>query len=171
MAVDCNITLNGIPCDCTLNRGGISQVWISPRNPITTQTVTDGVLTALEAPDWHEYCVRPFESNFSSAFQNDNGIQSVETTITLSISKLTVDKNEELNSLLIGGFVVAVKDNNGEYWYFGYDETVWVGASTADTGTARTDFNGYTLVLTDYSRQLPYGMAAAVRPDATPANP
>lgn len=166
MAGCCNLTLSGIAKDCSLNRGGILQVWMSPCMGVTA-TETDGVVTITGA-DWHEYEVQPVSSEFTTSIANDisAGTSNLSTTINLQFAKMTVQKNQEINQLLIGGMVMVVRDANNEYWYFGYDEPVYMTDSTAQTGTAREDLNGYNLALIDYSREMPYGVAAASRPDA-----
>ena len=51
---------------------------------------------------------------------------------------------------------MIVKDANSKYWYLGYDEPVQASAAAAQTGTARTDGNSYTITLQDTSLKLPY---------------
>ena len=52
--------------------------------------------------------------------------------------------------------MVIVKDNNGVYWFLGYDEPVNATAGGGQTGQAKTDANQYTITLTDESHELPY---------------
>lgn len=166
---DCNITLNGITRDCEGSRGGILKVWLAPCASITSITEADGVISAItSAPEWKEYSVNPFSSFFESTVSIDQstGYRNVLTALTLVFSKMTVEKNNELNQLMTGGFVAAVKDANGEYWFLGADESLYLTDSTAATGTAREDLNGYTINIEVNESHLPYGMAAAIAPDA-----
>jgi len=43
---------------------------------------------------------------------------------------------------------VAVKDNNGNAWLFGYERGLIVSASSSATGTAFNERNGYSVTFT-----------------------
>lgn len=86
----------------------------------------------------------------------DNGTSYYEQTITLVFSKQETEKRIELNALAFSDLVIIVEDNNGMYWYFGYDNPVTLSANEAETGTAFGDFNGYTVTLLGTDWQLAY---------------
>ena len=65
-------------------------------------------------------------------------------------------KRIEMEALAMNDLAVIVKDANGKYWYFGYDEPVSASAGDGQTGTARGDSNRYSITLQDNSDTWPY---------------
>ena len=61
-----------------------------------------------------------------------------------------------------GEMAVIVKDNNGKFWYLGYDEPVMASAGDGQTGTAASDANRYSITLQDQSLAFPYEVEASV---------
>lgn len=168
---DCNFTFNGIALDCNSNVGGILAVWMAPCSEITTITVTDDVVTALEAPVWKKYDVNPFSSSFDVDITIDETIGSelYDTTINLLFRHMDVEKNTEIQNLAKQGVVMVVKDANKEYWFFGDEVAVKLQTSSATTGIAREDGNGYTLAFLNRGTHMPLGLSSTLAPDAPPA--
>ena len=44
----------------------------------------------------------------------------------------------------------------GQFIYLGYDQEVTITNAVMQSGTAKTDLNGFTLTFTDESIELPY---------------
>ena len=63
-------------------------------------------------------------------------------------------------ALCMDEVAVIVLDNNGKYWFLGYDNPVTATAATGQSGTAFGDFGGYNVELTDNSKELPYEVTA-----------
>lgn len=165
----CDITLNGITRDCFGNRGGILQVWIAPRNEVTVTadeaTHYIEAITLGTASPFKKYEVNPFSSGFTgtTTVDNPNGIVSYATALTLMFARMTPEKQLELKNLSQGETVALVQDANKVWWYLGYDEPLYITDGTQyETGVDRTDYNGYTIILTDYSIDPIYAVPSDV---------
>lgn len=160
----CCGTFSGIARDCDANVGGIKRVWIACYDAVTTKTVTNNQISAIkfEEDAFHEFQFRKQTGSVTQSFQlGDNGSAYYEQTITLVFSKQETEKRIEINSLAISDLVVIIEDNNGKYWYFGFDNPVTLSANEAETGTAFSDFNGYTVTLLGTDWQLAYEVVEA----------
>ena len=51
---------------------------------------------------------------------------------------------------------MMVQDANGRYWFLGKDMPVMASAGGAESGTAYTDGNRYTITLQDNSKDYPF---------------
>ena len=80
----------------------------------------------------------------------------VSTDVVLSFLKQDTNKRLEISALSIGELVVIVQDANGRHWYLGKDMPVMASAGGAESGTAYTDGNRYTITLQDNSKDYPY---------------
>lgn len=160
----CCGTFTGIARDCDANVGGIKRVWIACYDSITAKTLTNSQISAITAENdaFHEYQFRKQTGSVTQSYQlGDNGSSYYEQTITLVFSKQETEKRIEISSLAISDLVVIVEDNNGKYWYFGYDNPVTLSANEAESGTAFSDFNGYTVTLLGTDWQLAYELTDA----------
>ncbi len=79
---------------------------------------------------------------------NDNGTNFFNITVNLVFAKQDAHKRLAIQSLAMGETCAVVEDNNGKKWYVGRSNPLRLTTSTADTGTAFSDSNGYTLALT-----------------------
>lgn len=160
MVICGSTTLSGIEVGCKDNMGGIKAVWISPLNDITFETADDKI-TSITGGDFKKYTFRKQTGGMNSTLTVDDtvGTQYWTTELTLQFSKMETSKAVEINALTWTDTVTIVKDSNNKYWLLGYDNPVSTTASTAQTGTAYGDLNGYTLTLTDMSKNLPYELA------------
>ena len=143
-------TLAGIAGSCEASMGGIIEVYINHFDQIDEVTVTSDKISAIalksSGEKFHKY---NFKRNTGSL------------TSTFTIAKQDTTKRIEISALALDDLVVIVKDANGKFWYLGYDEPVQASAAAAQTGTARTDGNNYTITLQDTSVKLPYEVDAA----------
>lgn len=164
----CSQTLAGIARDCEPSMGGVRRVLIANYDDVSaTPTISEGVITEItlaEGKKFHEYIFRPGTAHLDSVLNKDNaaGTAYYTSQVSLQFSRLESAKRMEMVALTAGYFVAIVEDNNGKYWYLGFDEPMSASAGTAATGTARADLNGYTLVLDDNSRELPYEVNADI---------
>ena len=160
MVICGSTTLSGIEVGCKDNMGGIKAVLISPLNDITFD-VADDKITSITGGDFKKYTFRKQTGGMNSTLTVDDtvGTQYWTTELTLQFSKMETSKAVEINALTWTDTVTIVKDSNNKYWLLGYDNPVSTTASTAQTGTAYGDLNGYTLTLTDMSKNLPYELA------------
>lgn len=157
----CSQTLEGIPQDCVPSMGGIVEAYIANFDDVASVTVQEGQINAItmaDAAKFKKYYFKPGTSNFTSTLNVDpaNGVNYVSTDIVLLFSRMETAKRVEVAALSVGDLVMIVKDANGKYWYFGYDEPVTATAGDGQTGTARTDGNRYSITLQDNAQTWPY---------------
>lgn len=148
----CNISLAGIPRDCTGSLGGIREVYMIPYDDMGTFTFTDDIATAWTpkdstVPSWYKYeFARNTGSATATATRPDAAGEYWALSVVLQFRRLDATKREEVEQLFHGEVAMIVKDSNGAYWLYGYDEGLTLAdGSTAETGTAKGDFNGYNL--------------------------
>lgn len=160
----CCGTLAGITRDCSSNQGGIRRIWVKCFNPDIEPTVTAGVISALgDTTGWFEIEVRRQTSNFTINRTRDDaaGTLFYQIDLNIVIAKMTTEKSRALYEMDRSDLKFIVQDNNGIYWYLGYNNYVGAGdTGTAQTGASFTDTNGYDLIYTDFSETYPYEVSA-----------
>lgn len=161
-----SIVLAGINTGCKDNMGGIKEVYIVKKDSITEVALTENQISAITMADtakWSTYKFRKGTSQFTSTMTTDDaaGTMSFETVLALQFSKQDTAKRLEIMALCMDEVAVIVLDNNGKYWFLGYDNPVTATAATGQSGTAFGDFGGYNVELTDNSKELPYEVTAA----------
>lgn len=160
--MSCLQTLAGIARDCSPSMGGVKRVYIANAEDIDTITITSekiSAITLLNSATFKTYEFRPETASLESAWQVNkaNGTAYVHSTLTLQFSAMDTAKRIEMNALALGALVAVVEDNNGKYWFIGYDNPVTLDAGDNNgTGTAMADANRYGIVLGDDSLTLPY---------------
>jgi len=160
----CSQTLNGITLDCSPSLGGIKMVYIANYDDVAGTTITDDAISAISmsgTAKFHKYNFRRNTASMTSTLNVDatNG-NTVSTDVVLSFLKQETAKRIEIAALSIGELVVVVEDANGKLWYLGKDLPVTASAGGAETGTAFTDGNRYTITLQDNSLSYPYEVTA-----------
>lgn len=164
----CSQTLSGIAKDCLVNKGGIKRVLLANKDDVTAVTVTDGQITAVtmaSTKKFLEFGFRANTGNFSSTWQinAENGTKYVQTLLTMIFGRMDTAKRVAIMALAQADLVGIVEDANGTFWFLGYDEPLMIAdGSDAQTGTARADRNGYTVVLEDNSDELPYEVDSTI---------
>lgn len=155
----CN-SLEAILRDCETSLGGIKKVWANCYDTAGEPTVTAGKISALgSTAGWVEIQFRKETSNFEVTMNRDNTAGTLYYSIILNIvlQKMTTEKWSAIHNFNLSDLAFIVLDNNGKYWYLGFDDYYELNdGSTATTGTAFGDLNGYTLGYTGYERQPPY---------------
>lgn len=160
----CVQTLNGISVDCAPSMGGLKMVYIANYGDVTGTTITSGEVSSIamaSGTKFHKYYFRRNTASMTSTLNVDatNGT-SVSTEVVLSFLKQETEKRIEVSALSIGELVVVVEDMNGKFWYLGKDMPVMASAGGAESGTAYTDGNRYTITLQDNSLDYPYEVTA-----------
>ena len=153
-------TLKGITNDCSTSKGGIREVYIADwAKDIFTVGESDNTVTALKAETkWFKYYIKKNTSSFASTATIDlaNGVNYVSTELNLIFTKMETSKRIEMSALLLNDVAVLVVDANNKAWCLGKDNPVNATAGTAESGTAATDGNKYTLTLNDESDTFPF---------------
>lgn len=164
MAGGCCVTLSGLIRNCENNIGGIKRAWGACYDEVTAPTVADEMITTIpETAPWKLYEFRKETGSVTTTITRDNANGSLyySSDIVFQFAKQETVKRIEINAIAQGDTVWIVEDNNGKYWYFGFDFPVNLSDGTAETGTAFADFNGYNITLNDVQKQLPYEIAAS----------
>ena len=167
--MECNsITLKGIVRDCNPNMGGIQKVWMILKSDITKVTV--GVDSSSDVDMITELTVaegtgkvnafefRKGAASMTSNLQKDdtNGSYFWLTDLVMNFQRMETSKRAAIMALTLAEACAIVQDANGVYWFLGLDEYLAATAGTAETGTAKTDANKYSVTLQDSSLELPY---------------
>ena len=157
----CAITLNGIAYDCQPSVGGIKEVYLHAgfADGMFTLDASGESATALTVTSgWTKYEFRRGTGSMTSTLNVDeaNGVNYVQTDLSLSFAKQETAKRIEMAALAVGEVQALVVDCNNHKWALGFNEGVAASAAGAETGAARGDGNKYTLTLTDYSESFPY---------------
>lgn len=163
--MSCTQTLNGIQVDCEPSMGGLKVVYIANSSDVTDFTVTDGQITNISMASGKTFKTYSFRRNTASmtstlSVDATNGT-SVATDVALSFLKQDTAKRLEISALSIGELVLMVEDANGRMWFLGKDMPVMASAGGAESGTAYTDGNRYTITLQDNSKDYPYEIKTA----------
>lgn len=165
----CNQTLNGIARDCESNVGGVKRIFIAIYDDVTAKTLdaAGGVITAITmatGKKFKEFHQRREVANAVSTPQfNQAGEYAGEQTILqTAFNRQDATKRAQVAALSVSDLVVIYEDQNGKFWYLGYDNPVTRSGGTAETGTAVADTNRYGVELRDDSRQLPYEVSAEI---------
>lgn len=165
--MSCAITLAGIARDCLANMGGVKKVYVASHQNVSAVTVTSDIITGITmaaSTKFYEYDFRPETASMAIAWQpnKQNGTLYAHTALTLAFHHMTTAKRLELNAMAVGELAVIVLDNNGKYWYLGYDHPVIIDGGDSGTGTAFADANRYGIVLGDDSKELPYEVDGSI---------
>lgn len=159
---------------CQSNKGGLfTKVWLTNRSYLTftadvegsdSDTDNDGIVTlgwagTHTSSDMHSLAYRKQSSGLTSegTFDDANGISFFTNNLALVFARQDVQKRLAVQALALQeDLAVIVADSNHEIYFLGYDDSVTTTAAGAQTGTAATDANQYTITLTDISNELPY---------------
>lgn len=163
----CTITLTGIELGCKDNVGGIKEVYIANKDNIVPGTITAGVIQTITKNNsevFKKYYFRKQSGQMTStaAISDQNGTIIYTTDLALKFNKMEAAKQQEIMQLAKGNLIVIALDNNGKYWYLGYDNEVIVSANVGATGTNMVDANGYDITFQDVAKQLPYEVKSSI---------
>lgn len=170
--MECNsITLKGIARDCNPNMGGIQKVWMILKSDITNDpTPEQGIdkiteLTVAEGTGKvNAFEFRKGAASMTSNLQKDdtNGSYFWLTDLVMNFQRMETSKRAAIMALTLAEACAIVQDANGVYWFLGLNEYLAATAGTAETGTAKTDANKYSVTLQDSSLALPYEIEKSV---------
>ena len=162
----CSTVLTGIALDCA-NAGGIKKVYIAPIADVSAVTVAAGAVSAITmvAPKkFKEYSFRKNTASLTKTATKDDaaGTSFVTSEVALRFAKMDNAKRTEMQALLTGNVYVIVLDNNGEYWFLGYDSYCSASAATGESGTSLGDANQYTINLSAETVEFPQTVDDAI---------
>lgn len=151
---NCSLITEGIPKGCDNNAGGVVKIYITDFCNIDTITEDSplGEITGItleSGASFYEFEFNRETSNFTeNAVVNiQNGSLFYDQKITLKIPRREKSKRNTLATLMQKDLALIVLDSNGLYWLMGETDGVLVESLPSETGTAKGDFNGYTINL------------------------
>lgn len=162
MACNTSYVLGGIPEDCKLGRSGLKSIYIANYSDVATKEVDEsGMINSLTMTDGAKFYKFNFPkgtASFTSTYTpQDAGIDYYTTNVSLTFTRAENVKRLSIMALVLNDVCMIIEDNNGEFYFMGYDGALNVTENTQETGTSKSDTNGnkYTLTLNDLSYELP----------------
>lgn len=157
----------GFTLDCKDGIGGIKQIVLVDKALVSSFSF-DGseVITTIVGPasgDLFTYELPTQTGSFEETinFNRDNGTVFYTQTVNVMLHKLSAAKRLELQTVATARVVVFVLDTNGNWWAVGYENGADLSTSTAGTGTALGDMNGFTLAFTHEAAKRAYLLSGA----------
>ena len=148
----CNTSLSAIIKSCDNNVGGLIKFYIAPTEFVTGVTATTGTVTSIAMSGASKFVEFEFNKNSASytdeaAISLENGSTYYTETITLKLPRREVAKRNAIALIAAGQrpLKIIVKDQNGLYWYAGYQNSVNLSALAGGSGAAKADGSSYDL--------------------------
>lgn len=152
-------TLKGLANQCDASKGGVKKIMLAPYNADAKLTFDQegAIVSGITGASFLDYYIKPQTSSFTSTATIDsaNGVNYVTTELSAVFVKIDPVKRLEINAILLGDLMALVQDANGTWYFLGSEEAVTATAATAESGTAKTDGNKFTLTLSDYTNGFP----------------
>lgn len=154
----CELTTDLI-LDCKDSMGGISDVFIAKRSLLTSITTSGDIVTGFtfSSGGFFHYKLRDEAGQFNQETQGEetNGTHFYERTLTIPVDALTSVNRNEMMALAKIYSVAVVLDNNGKYWLLGDGRGLRDAyGSSAGSGQAKADRNGFEMNLVDHEKHL-----------------
>lgn len=147
--------LNGT--SCTPNPGGVSEVYLTNFDDVTGVTYgatgatygIEGMTAGTGTAFFYKYTFRRNTCNFQEDLSKDLTTGSLFYTQTGTIVLDHKDKTKRDELMLLDNSLVTViaKHSDGTYWAYGVGDGMYVTANVSQTGTQKTDQNGYTITM------------------------
>jgi len=151
----------GFTLDCKDGIGGIKQIILADQTLVefsldANQVVTE--ISGITSGDLYTYELPTQTGSFEETinFNRDNGTVFYTQTVNVMLHKLSSAKRLELQTVAQARVIVFVQDTNNNWWAVGYENGADLSTSTAGTGTALGDMNGYTLAFTHEAAKRAY---------------
>jgi len=172
--MSCTQVLSGIPRDCLSNRGGVRSVLL-----FNAADINFGSLVWEEDMEGHvavdELSLKSGKSavafefrrgaaslNSTETVNTENGAEFVTNELTMTFHRMSTAKRSAIVQLQFAELAAIVEDENGKKWYLGptdssySDEPLIMTAGDGLTGTSWEDRNGYSVTLSNRSKQMPW---------------
>jgi hypothetical protein len=163
------VLTSGVATDCRDNSGGIEYAYIldaTGQDIVVTEaagvvsaiTVGGTAITALSVEMFLFDQVRQTANmTETGTFSDENGTVFFSNVANLIFNKLEATKLQQLKLLAQNSkLLVIVKDNNGKFWMVGNDRGAVATSSTAESGTAFGDRNGFSIEMTGLAPEPMY---------------
>jgi hypothetical protein len=160
----CELT-TGFTLDCKDGIGGIKKIVLVDQTLVGFTYTSEVIqtLTGITSGDLFTYELPTQTGSFEETinFNRDNGTVFYTQTVNVMLHKLSAAKRLELQTVAQARVVAFVEDSNSNWWAVGVEYGADLSTSTAATGTALGDANGYTLAFTHESPKRAYKLAGA----------
>lgn len=173
-----SFSLTGIDLGCKDHMGGIKEVYLIQEADIAgdigiatadeaaapSANVEEGQIKSInlaEGKEWKVFKFRKGTGQMTSTATSDEsvGTFSVQTDLSLQFSTMDSAKRLQIMAMCYESLKAVVLDSNGKYWFLGYDYPISASAAGAASGLAYGDFGGYTVTLTDNSKEFPHELS------------
>ena len=128
---------------------------VAPAGIITSITTTSAVFYKYEQLKETSSLTETINGN------SQNGTVYFTPELVVVLSKLDVDKRNEIKVLAQQRLVAIVETNDGTYWVVGYQNGLELNAGTSATGTAFADLSGYSLTFSGMEAEQMLSIDAA----------
>lgn len=152
--------IEGRQIDCRDSIGGVAEIYVTEfaNVPQANITATSGSITALSCSAGKKFFTYQMEKENASfeekvVSSRENGTLYYEQTLTFNFKKLSAALRNDLHILAQNRLMFIVKDNNGLFRLMGQVNGADIGDSSASTGKAFGDLNGYTLTFTAMEKE------------------
>lgn len=146
----CELT-TGFSLDCKDGVGGVKKIVLVDKANVDSFSLdANQIVTLIVGPasgDLFTYELPTQTASFEETinFNRDNGTVFYTQTVNVMLHKLSSAKRLELQTVAKARVIIFVLDSNDNWWAVGYENGADLSTSTAATGTALGDANGYTL--------------------------
>ena len=152
--------------DCRDAVGGVKSVRLAglQEYEALSATIVDGAVTVIPATaTFYKYEQLKETSSLTETINgsSQNGTVYFTPEVVVVLSKLNVDKRNEIKVLAQQRLVAIVETNDGSYWLVGYQNGLELNAGSSATGTAFGDLSGYNITLSGLEADSMVSMTSA----------
>ena len=152
--------------DCRDTVGGVKSVRLAglQEYEALSATIVDGAVTVIPATaTFYKYEQLKETSSLTETINgsSQNGTLFFTPELIVVLSKLDVDKRNEIKVLAQQRLVAIVETNDGSYWLVGYQNGLELNAGSSATGTAFGDLSGYNITLSGLEADSMVSMTSA----------
>ena len=157
--MSCNSLSIGRTLPCTSSVGGIKRFYVTEWGTLGTLSVssTTGELTAISGtPTFYQYDVEGSNGLEQAITASaENGSIFYDQTLTVTLKKLDVATQFELQDLLKARTHIIIEDYNGNYFLMGATNGVQSSGGSISTGQAYGDLSGFSGLTFNAQEVLP----------------
>ena len=146
--------IEGREIDCRDSVGGVAEIYIAEYTNISQAAIVQSSgsitsMTCLPTKKFYTFQMEKGNAQFDEKVNasQENGTLFIEQTLTFNFKKLSASKRNDIMTLAQNRLMVIVKDNNGLFRLAGQVGGMDLGDTSASTGKAFGDLNGYTITL------------------------
>lgn len=153
----CITLTKGRKLPCKGGNGGIKAVGFQVYNSTNLITSTTGSVSTIPTGSIYRYELKNTGNTYTEEIAADADARTVvyNGTLNLVLHKLDVDTRNEVKMLAMGEVVPYLETYNGDIFVVGSQNGAELTGGNANTGGAKTDFQGFNLTFTT-SENEPY---------------